>query len=85
MNNLERRREESLRWQCPAGSYPCNGSTSTGALCVERHRWCDHVVDCPNEEDEDPEHCRQYQLAHDFEIDGPGDVTKIANFPGVAR
>jgi len=59
VNNVERLREAALHWRCPAGSYPCNG-TSAGSLCVERHRWCDDVVDCPNEEDEDPEHCRQY-------------------------
>jgi len=59
VNNVERLEKAELWWQCPAGSYPCNAS-STGAPCVERHRWCDHVVDCPNEEDEDPEHCCQY-------------------------
>jgi len=59
VHNVERLRKAELLWQCPAGSYPCN-ATSAGALCVERHRWCDHVADCPNEEDEDPEHCCQY-------------------------
>ena len=63
VNNLERAQNDELLWQCPAGSYPCN-ATSAGALCVERHRWCDHVVDCPNEEDEDPEHCCMYCGSH---------------------
>jgi len=59
VNNVESRKKAELLWQCPAGSYPCN-ATSAGTVCVERHRWCDYVVDCPNEEDEDPEHCCQY-------------------------
>lgn len=60
VNNVERLERDELLWQCPAGSYPCN-ATIAGARCVERHRWCDHVVDCPNEEDEDPQHCCQYK------------------------
>lgn len=45
-------------------------NTNRYDVCITKEQLCDHIRDCPEGEDEDPQHCMFYQpVSHLLELE----------------